>query len=48
MSQDDNHRAKLVRLADALIQDIIASSDGDILAEIDVVNIRRLELFSWQ
>ena len=41
MSQDENHRAKLMRLADALMQDIIASSDADILAEIDVADIER-------
>jgi hypothetical protein len=41
MSQDENHRAKLLRLADALMQDIIASSDADILAEIDVADIKQ-------
>ena len=41
MNQDENHRAKLMRLADALMQDIIASSDADILAEIDVADIEQ-------
>lgn len=41
MSQNDNHRAKLARLADALMQDIIDSSDAEILAEIDIAHITR-------
>jgi hypothetical protein len=44
MSQDENHRAKLMRLADALMQDIIASSDADILAEIDVADIEQARI----
>jgi hypothetical protein len=40
MSQDED-RAKLTRLADALMQDIIASSDADILANVDASDIER-------
>jgi hypothetical protein len=41
MSQDENHRAKLTRLADALMEDIIASSDADIIADVDASDIER-------
>lgn len=41
MSQDDTHRAKLARLADALMEDIIATPDADILAEVDRASIER-------
>jgi hypothetical protein len=41
MSQDQDHRAKLARLADALMQDIIAAPDEDILAEVDRGAIER-------
>ncbi len=41
MSQDQDHRAKLAKLADALMQDIIAAPDEDILAEVDRAGIER-------
>src|SRR6185437_9304207 len=41
MSQDETHRAKVMRLADALMQDILTASDDDILSEVDVVHIQR-------
>jgi hypothetical protein len=41
MSQDDSNRAKLARLADALVKDIMATSDADIIAEVDRASIER-------
>ena len=41
MSQDHDNRAKLARLADALMQDILATPDADIIAEIDQRDIER-------
>ncbi len=41
MSQDDTNRAKLARLADALIEDIMATPDADIIAEVDSASIER-------
>lgn len=41
MSPNDNHRAKLSRLADAIVEDIVVASDTDILAEIDIASIQR-------
>jgi hypothetical protein len=35
MSQDHEARRKLTRLADAVMQDILETSDADILAEVD-------------
>jgi hypothetical protein len=44
MSGDDNHRAKLARLADAFMQDVIATSDADIIAEVDRASIERARI----
>jgi hypothetical protein len=44
MSGNDNHRAKLARLADAFVQDIIATSDADIIAEVDPASIERARI----
>jgi hypothetical protein len=41
MSGDGTHRTKLARLADALIEDIIASPDADMIAEIDHASVER-------
>lgn len=41
MSGNDNQRAKLARLADALMEDILATSDADIVAEVDFASIER-------
>lgn len=41
MSQDDTNRTKLARLADALVEDIMATSDADILAEVEKCSIDR-------
>lgn len=41
MSPNDNHRAKLSRLADAIVEDTVAVSDADILAEIDIASIQQ-------
>jgi hypothetical protein len=41
MSQDDINRAKLARLADALTDDIMATPDADIIAEVGQSGIER-------
>jgi hypothetical protein len=41
MSQDESHRAKLMRLADALMEDVLSASDEDILAGVDIAHIER-------
>jgi hypothetical protein len=41
MSRDHDDRAKLALLADALMQDILATSDADIIAEVDQQSIAR-------
>jgi hypothetical protein len=41
MSQNHDDRAKLARLADALMQDILATPEADILAEVDDEGIER-------
>jgi|ERR1044072_145 hypothetical protein len=41
MSQDGTHRTKLVRLADALIDEIVATSDIDIISEVGRLDIER-------
>jgi hypothetical protein len=41
MSRDDTNRVKLGRLADALIDDIVNTSDVDILAEVGPSGIER-------
>lgn len=41
MSQDHDDRAKLARLADALMQDILAMPDAEIITEIDRDSIER-------
>jgi hypothetical protein len=41
MSPDDTNRAKLARLADAIIEDIMATPDADIVAEVGHASIER-------
>jgi hypothetical protein len=41
MSPTDNERRKLSRLADAIIEDIVSTSDTDILAEVDIASIEQ-------
>jgi len=41
MSQDHDDRAKLARLADALMQDILAMPDAEIIAEVEREGIER-------
>jgi frataxin-like iron-binding protein CyaY len=41
MSQDHTVREKLVRLADAIMQDILETPDADIIAEVDAADIER-------
>jgi hypothetical protein len=42
MSRDHDDRAKLERLAEAFMQDILATSDDEILAEVDQERIARV------
>jgi hypothetical protein len=44
MSGEDDNRAKLALLADAIIEDVIATSDVDILAEIDSASIEQARI----
>ena len=41
MSQDHDAQAKLAKLADALMQDIIATPDAEIVAEVGKEGIER-------
>lgn len=41
MSQDNTSRAKLARLADALLEDILAMPNSDILAHVDKASIQQ-------
>ena len=41
MSQDRTARDKLIQLADAILQDIFETPDGDIVAEVDSADIDR-------
>jgi hypothetical protein len=40
MSSTENERQKLARLADAILDDVVSTSDADILAEVDATYIK--------